>query len=234
MEKVFSSFGDAVSDIFDGAVIMVSGFGGTGGTAQNLIVALRDHGASNLTIISNTAGLASLMGFGTLPGHTAVDCGILIDNDQVDKLIASYPVSPSPSKINSFESYFREGKIGLELVPQGTLAERIRAGGAGIPAFFTPTGVGTELSEGKEMREFDGRSYIMETALKADFALVKAHKADTLGNLSYKGTSQNFGAVMVRSSGISIVEVDEIVTPGEIESHLINTPALFVDRIVKR
>ena len=234
MEKVFSSFDNAVSDIFDGAVIMVSGFGGTGGTAQILIVALRDHGASNLTIISNTAGLASLMGFGTLPGHTPVDCGILIDNGQVGKLIASYPVSPSPSRINSFESHFREGKIGLELVPQGTLAERIRAGGAGIPAFFTPTGVGTELSEGKEMREFDGRSYIMETALKADFALVKAHKADTLGNLSYKGTSQNFGAVMVRSSGISIVEVDEIVTPGEIESHLINTPALFVDRIVKR
>ena len=165
MEKLYASFDEAVSDIFDGAVVMVSGFGGTGGTAQKLLLALRNHGAKDLTIVSNTAGLASLLGFGTLPGQTAIDVGTLIDNDQVIKVIASYPVSPSPSKINSFESYFREGKIELELVPQGTLVERIRAGGAGIPAFFTPTGVGTQLSEGKETREFDGKQHILEHAV---------------------------------------------------------------------
>ena len=120
----------------------------------------------------------------------------------------------------------------LELVPQGTLVERIRAGGAGIPAFFTPTGVGTQLSEGKETREFDGKQHILEHALKSDFALVKGYKADTLGNLTYRGTSQNFGAVMVRSTGISIVEVDQVVNIGGIDPHLVHTPALFVDRIV--
>ena len=232
MEKVFPSFDEAVSDVFDGAVVMVSGFGGTGGTPQNLLSALRNQGARDLTVVSNTAGLASLLGIGTLPGQTAIDVGTLIDNDQVRKVIASYPVSPSPSKINSFESYFRKGKIELELVPQGTLVERIRAGGAGIPAFFTPTGVGTQLSEGKEVREFEGRQYILEHALKSDFALVKGHKADTLGNLTYRGTSQNFGAVMVRSTGVSIVEVDQVVNVGEIDPHLIHTPALFVDRLV--
>ena len=232
MEKLYASFDEAVSDIFDGAVVMVSGFGGTGGTAQKLLLALRNQGAKDLTIVSNTAGLASLLGFGTLPGQTAIDVGTLIDNDQVIKVIASYPVSPSPSKINSFESYFRKGKMELELVPQGTLVERIRAGGAGIPAFFTPTGVGTQLSEGKETREFDGKQHILEHALKSDFALVKGYKADTLGNLTYKGTSQNFGAVMVRSTGISIVEVDQVVNIGEIDPHLVHTPALFVDRIV--
>ena len=134
--------------------------------------------------------------------------------------------------INSFESHFRKGKIELELVPQGTLVERIRAGGAGIPAVFTPTGVGTQLSEGKEVWEFDGRQYILEYALKSDFALVKGYKADTLGNLTYRGTSQNFGAVMVRSTGVSIVEVDQVVDVGEIDPHLVHTPALFVDRIV--
>ncbi len=233
MEKIYTSFDESVSDIFDGAAIMVSGFGGTGGTAQNLLLALRDQGAKNLTIISNTAGLASIMGFGTLEGETPVDVGVLIDNGQVEKVIASFPVSPSPSKKNSFETYYQEGKIELELVPQGTLAERIRAGGAGIPAFYTPTGAGTQVSEGKETRDFEGRSYVLEMALKSDFALVKAHKSDTLGNLSYKGTSQNFGAVMVRSTGISIVEVDEIVEIGEIDSTEIITPALFVDRVVK-
>ena len=232
MEKLYASFDEAVSDIFDGAVVMVSGFGGTGGTAQKLLLALRNHGAKDLTIVSNTAGLATLLGFGTLPGQTAIDVGTLIDNGQVIKVIASYPVSPSPSKINSFESYFSKGKMELELVPQGTLVERIRAGGAGIPAFFTPTGVGTQLSERKETREFDGKQHILEHALKSDFALVKAYKADTLGNLTYKGTSQNFGAVMVRSTGISIVEVDQVVNIGEIDPHLVHTPALFVDRIV--
>ena len=150
MNKVFSTFEEAVSDIDDSAILMIDGFAGPGGTSQNLIKALRDHGARDLTIISNTAGLASVIGFGTLPGDRPIDIGILVDNNQVKKVIASFPVSPSPSKPTSFEKAFKLGQVDLELVPQGTLAERIRAGGAGIPAFYTPTGIGTYIAEGKE------------------------------------------------------------------------------------
>ena len=165
---------------------MIDGFAGPGGTAQNLIRALRDHGATGLTVISNTAGLASVMGFGTIPGDRPIDIGILVDNDQIKKVIASFPVSPSPSRPTAFERAYHEGRVELEVVPQGTLAERIRAGGAGIPAFYTPTGVGTQIAEGKEIREFNGREYVMELALRADFALLRAYRADTLGNTTYR------------------------------------------------
>ena len=231
IDKVATSFGEAVSDIPDGAMLMIDGFAGPGGTPQNLIRALRDHGARDLTIVSNTAGLASVIGFGTIPGTRPIDIGVLIDNEQVKKVIASYPVSPSPSRPTSFERAYREGKVDLEVVPQGTLAERIRAGGAGIPAFYTPTSVGTLLAEGKETREFDGREYVMEMGLTADFALLRAHVADTLGNVTYRGTSRNFNAVMATAARVTVIEVDEIVEPGALDANSIHTPGIYVKRI---
>ena len=233
MGKVFSSFAEAVSDIPDGAVLMIDGFAGPGGTPQNLIRALRDQGARELTIISNTAGLASVIGFGTLPGDRPDDIGILVENEQVRKVIASFPVSPSPSRPTAFENAYREGKVELEVVPQGTLAERIRAGGAGIAAFYTPTGAGTLMAEGKEVRNFGGRDYLLETALRADFALLRAHRADTMGNIQYRGTSRNFNGVMATSAEVVVMEVEEIVEPGEIDPGAVHTPGLYVDRVVK-
>ena len=231
IDKVAKSFSEAVSDIPDGAMLMIDGFAGPGGTPQNLIRALRDHGARDLTIVSNTAGLASVIGFGTISGTRPIDIGVLIDNEQVKKVIASYPVSPSPSRPTSFERAYREGKVDLEVVPQGTLAERIRAGGAGIPAFYTPTSVGTLLAEGKETREFDGREYVMEMGITADFALLRAHVADTLGNVTYRGTSRNFNAVMATAARVTVLEVDEIVEPGALDANSIHTPGIYVKRI---
>ena len=231
-DKVVSSFDEAVSDIPDGATLMIDGFAGPGGTPQNLIRALRDHGARDLTIVSNTAGLASVIGFGTIPGTRPIDIGVLIDNEQVGKVIASYPVSPSPSRPTSFERAYREGKVDLEVVPQGTLAERIRAGGAGIPAFYTPASVGTLLAEGKETRVFDGREYVMELGITADFALLRAHLADTLGNVVYRGTSRNFNAVMATAARVTVMEVDEILEPGALDANSIHTPGIYVNRIV--
>ncbi len=233
MSKIARSFADAVADIPNGAILMIDGFAGPGGTPQNLIRALRDHGASDLTIISNTAGLASVIGFGTIPGDRPIDIGILVENEQVKKVIASFPVSPSPSRPTAFETAYREGKIELEVVPQGTLAERIRAGGAGIPAFYTPTGVGTLMAEGKESRVFDGREYLLERALTADFALLRANISDTMGNTQYRGTSRNFNGVMATSADIVIMEVDQIVEPGGIDPGAVHTPGIYVDRIVK-
>ena len=233
MNKIFDSFKEILEGVSSGATIMIDGFAGPGGTPQNLIKALRENGSNNLTVISNTAGLASVIGFGTIPGVRPIDIGILVDNKQIKKVIASYPVSPSPSRPTSFENAYKNGEVDLELVPQGTLAERIRAGGAGIPAFYTPTGVGTMVGQGKEVRVFDGRQYVLETALTADFALIKGHIADTYGNLTYRGTSRNFNGVMVSAAATSIVEVDDIVGPGEIDSYRIDTPGIFVDRIIK-
>lgn len=233
LNKVFSSFEEAVSDIQDGSVLMVDGFAGPGGTSQNLIRALRDLGSRDLTIVSNTAGLASVTGFGTIAGDIPIDIGILVDNEQVKKIIASFPVSPSPSRPTSFENAYKKGLVELELVPQGTLAERIRAGGAGIAAFYTPTGVGTLVSEGKETRVFNGKEFVLEHALHADFALIRGYKADTIGNLTFRGTSMNFNGVMVTAAETTIVEVDDIVEPGEIDSYRIDTPGLYVNRLVK-
>lgn len=233
VNKAVPTFEEAVADIPDGATLMIDGFAGPGGTPQNLIRALRDQGAKGLTIISNTAGLASVTGFGSRSGEPSIDIGVLVDNEQVKKVVASFPVSPSPSRPTSFERAYREGKVELELVPQGTLAERIRAGGAGIPAFYTPTGAGTQLAEGKESRVFDGREYIMERALTADFALLRAHKADVLGNAVYRGTSRNFNGVMASAARVTVLEVDEIVETGGLDGGDIHTPGIYVKRIVE-
>ena len=232
--KVYSSGAEALADIPDGAVVMLDGFAGPGGMAQYLIVALRDQGARDLTMISNTAGIARAISFGTPPGFRPIDHSLLVDNGQIRKAVASFPVSPSPSRPSAFELAYRRGEVELELVPQGTLAERIRAGGYGIGAFYTPTGVGTQIAASKETCVINGREYVLEHGLRADYALLRAHAADRLGNLVYKGTSRNFNAVMAPAAAVTIVEVDEIVEPGELDPDAIVTPGVFVQRIVKR
>ncbi len=232
--KLFPNGPSAIADLHDGATVMIDGFGGPGGMAHYLLVSLRDQGTRGLTIISNTIGIARIVNFGTPAGKLAIDHSILVENGQVAKAIATYPVSPSASRPSTFELAYRRGEVELELVPQGTLAERLRAGGAGIYAFYTPTGAGTLIAEGKESRVIDGKEYILEQALTADFCLIRGHKADTLGNVVYKGTSRNFNAVMAPSARITIVEVDEVVEPGELDPELIVTPGIYVDRLVIR
>ena len=234
VSKVYPSATQAVSDVHDGAVLMIDGFGGVGGIPHYLMVALRDQGARNLTLVSNTAGIARVMSFGTPQGLRPIDHSILVDNGQVKKAVASFPISPSPSRPSSFELAFQRGEVEIELVPQGTLAERIRAGGYGIAAFYTPTGAGTSVAEGKETRIIDGREYVLERAIKADFALIRAHKADTLGNLVYKGTSRNFNAQMATAASVTVAEVDEIVEAGQLDPESIVTPGIFVQRLVQR
>ena len=232
--KVYHDGPSAIADLTDGATVMIDGFGGPGGMAHYLLVSLRDQGTKGLTIISNTIGIARIVNFGTPAGKLAIDHSILVENRQVAKAIATYPVSPSASRPSSFELAYRRGEVELELVPQGTLAERLRAGGAGIYGFYTPTGAGTLIAEGKETRIIDGKAYILEEGLRADFCLIRGHKADTIGNVVYKGTSRNFNAVMAPSARTTIVEVDEIVEPGELDPELVVTPGIYVDRLVVR
>lgn len=231
VDKVVQSFAQAVEDVPNGAVIMMDGFGGAGGMPQQLIMALRDQGACELTIISNTGGL---VGFGVIAGQPSVTHGILIESGQVKKLIASFPVSRSPSQPNPFELAYNREEIEVEVIPQGTLAERIRAGGAGIAAFYTPAGVGTDAAVGKETRIIDGRDYLMEHALTADYAFIRAFKADRFGNLVYRGTSRNFNQLMAAAARLTIAEIDEIVEPGGLDPELVITSGVYVNRLVKR
>ena len=232
--KVYSDAAAAVADIPDGSTILLDGFAGPGGMAQYLILALRDQGARELTIVSNTAGIARAVSFGTPPGFLPIDHSVLVDSGQVRKAVASFPVSPSPSRPSAFELAYRRGEVDLELVPQGTLAERIRAGGFGIAAFYTPTGAGTQIAEGKETRLINGREQVLEYGIVGDYALLRAHRADTMGNLVYRGTSRNFNAVMAPAAAVTIVEVDEIVQAGQLDPDAVVTPGVFVQRIVQR
>ncbi len=213
MHKVVANAEEAIRDIPDGATIMVGGFG-LCGIPENLIRALVRKGVKNLTTISNNAGVDD---FGI---------GLRLQNKQVKKHIGTYV---GENKL--FEQMVLSGELELELNPQGTLAERIRAGGAGIPAFFTPTGYGTVIAEGKETREFDGRPYIMERALKADFALVKAWKGDKWGNLVYRKTARNFNPMMATAARVTIAEVEQLVDVGQIDPDDVHTPSIYVKRI---
>jgi 3-oxoadipate CoA-transferase alpha subunit len=206
-----------VADIPDGATVMVGGFGASGSPIE-LIHALIDQGATGLTVINNNTG------------NGEVGLAALIGNGQVSKMICSFPRS-SQSKV--FPQLYKEGRIELELVPQGTLAERIRAAGAGIPAFYTPTTVGTVLAEGKETRDFDGREYVMEPWLKADYALVKCETADPLGNLTYNKTARNFSPMMCMAAMTTIVQTKNLVAAGEIDPEHVITPGIFVSRVVE-
>jgi len=216
INKIMGSVQEAVADIFDGAIVMISGFGEAGSPIE-LIHALIDHGARNLTVVSNNTG----------SGH--VGLAALIENRQVKKMICSFPRTAN-SKV--FPELYYNGEIELELVPQGTLAERIRAGGAGIPAFYTPASVNTPLAEGKETRIFNGHSYVMEYGIRADFSLVKCKTADRYGNLLYNKTARNFGPIMCTAANITIVQAREIVDLGEIDPETVITPGIFVQRVV--
>lgn len=214
MDKVYASAAAAVADIPSGATLMAGGFG-LCGIPENLIAALRDAGPTDLTFISNNAGVDD---FGL---------GLLLQTRQVKKMISSYV-----GENKTFESQFLGGELEVDLVPQGTLAERIRAGGAGIPAFYTPTGFGTTIAEGKDIRYFDGRPYVMERGLTAEFSLIKAYKGDRHGNLIFRKTSRNFNAVMATAGKITIAEVEELVEPGELDPDQVHTPGIFVQRVV--
>jgi 3-oxoacid CoA-transferase subunit A len=220
MDKVLVSPEEAVKDIQDGSTIMFGGFG-VAGIPFTLVKALYEKGTKGITAITNSPG-------GRLEDF---DLSILFRRRQISKVIASYLVYTG--KVNAFEELYQKGEVELELVPQGTFAERIRAGGAGIPAFYTPTGVGTVAGEGKEKRTFGGREYLLEHALRADFALIKAHKADGMGNLTYRMTARNFNPVMATAADITIAEVDEIVEVGELDPESVVTPGIYVSRIIK-
>ena len=214
--KIYSSAEEALAGLcHDGMTVMSGGFG-LCGIPENLIAALRDSGASKLTVISNNAGVD---GFGL---------GQLLETKQIKKMVSSYV-----GENKEFERQYLGGELELEFTPQGTLAERIRAGGAGIPGFYTKTGVGTLIAEGKEHKEFDGETYIMETGLKADLAIIKAWKGDAEGNLIFKATARNFSPMMAMGGKITVVEVDEIVPVGTLDPNFIHTPGVFVQRIIE-
>ncbi|MDP2236728.1 MAG: 3-oxoacid CoA-transferase subunit A [Bacteroidales bacterium] len=217
INKVVHSTADAVADIFDGATIMISGFGEAGSPIE-LIHALIDQGAKNLTVVSNNTG----------SGH--VGLAALIENRQVKKMICSFPRTANSTV---FPDLYRKGEIELELVPQGTLAERIRAGGAGIPAFFTPASVNTPLAEGKESRVINGQTYVLEYGIRADFALVKCKVGDRYGNLIYNKTARNFGPIMCTAAKTTIVQTKTILEPGEIDPECVVTPGIFVKKLVE-
>ena len=213
MNKVVANAEEAVRDIQDGAVLMVGGFG-LCGVPENLVAALARKGVKNLVTISNNAGVDEF-GLGTL-----------LKNRQIRKHIGSYV-----GENKMFEQMVLSGELELELNPQGTLAERIRAGGAGIPAFYTPTGYGTVIAQGKETREFEGRAYVLERALRADFALIKAWKGDRWGNLVFRKTARNFNPMMATAARVTIAEVERLVQVGDIEPDQVHVPSVYVKRI---
>jgi 3-oxoacid CoA-transferase subunit A len=213
MNKVFATADTAIADVGDGATIMVGGFG-LCGIPENLIEAVRRKGVKNLTVISNNAGVDT---FGL---------GQLLETGQISKVIGTYV-----GENKRLEDLALRGEIGLQLMPQGTFSERIRAGGAGIAGFYTPTGVGTVVAEGKEIREFDGRPYLLERALCADFAFIKAWKGDRWGNLIYRKTARNFNPVMATAARVTVAEVEELVELGALDPNSVVTPGVYVKRI---
>lgn len=213
MNKVYADAAAAIFDVQDGAVIMSSGFG-LCGNPENLIAALRAKGCGGLTFISNNAGT------------TDDGLGVLLQSRQIKRMVSSYV-----GENKEFERQFLAGELDVELNPQGTLAERIRAGGAGIPAFFTPTGYGTLVADGKETRDFGGKPCVLETALTADFAFIKAYKGDRAGNLIYSKTARNFAPMMATAGRVTIVEVEHLVEVGELDPDSVHTPGIYVQRI---
>lgn len=213
--SVCTSVDHALAGIKDGATIMVGGFGLVG-IPEHLILGLYESGVKDLTVISNNCGVDDW------------GLGILLKNKQIKKMISSYV-----GENKEFERQFLSGELEVELVPQGTLAERIRAGGAGIPAFYTPAGVGTPIQEGKEVRTFNGKDYVLETGLRADFSLVKAWRGDRLGNLVYNKTARNFNPIMATAGAVAIAEVEELVEVGQLDPDAVHTPSVYMQRIIR-
>lgn len=215
MKKIFTSFREAVDEIADGSTLMVGGFG-LCGIPENLILALVDKGVKDLTIISNNCGVDDW------------GLGLLLHNKQIKKMVGSYV-----GENKEFERQVLSGEIEVELTPQGTLAEKIRAGGAGIPAFYTPAGVGTPIADGKEVREFNGKEYVLEEALTADFSLVSAWKGDKMGNLVYQKTARNFNPMMAAAGKVTIAEVETLVETGDLDPDCIHTPSIYIQGIIQ-
>ncbi|MCP1649461.1 CoA transferase subunit A [Pseudomonas sp. GD04087] len=215
LDKRVGSYEEALAGLSDDMTVLAGGFG-ICGIPENLIAQIRKLGVKGLTVVSNNCGID---GFGL---------GVLLEDRQIRKMIASYVGENA-----LFEQQLLSGELEVELTPQGTLAEKLRAGGAGIPAFFTATGYGTPVAEGKEVREFDGRHYVMERAITGDFAIVKGWKADHYGNVIYRHTAQNFNPIVATAGRITVVEVEEIVEPGELDPTQIHTPGIYVDRIIQ-
>lgn len=215
LDKRVSTYEEALAGLTDGMTVLAGGFG-LCGIPENLIAEIRRRGVKDLTVVSNNCGVD---GFGL---------GVLLEDRQIRKMIASYVGENA-----LFEQQLLNGELEVELTPQGTLAEKLRAGGAGIPAFYTATGYGTPVAEGKEVREIDGRHYILEHAIRGDFAIVKGWKADHFGNVMYRHTAQNFNPLAATAGKITVVEVEEIVEPGELEPSQIHTPGIYVDRIIQ-
>lgn len=222
IDKVVGSFDEAIADVQDGATIMFGEFTSRG-IAKNLILALLKKGTKNITAISNDPS-----GY----WRNTIDVSMLVEAGQVKKVITCWPVFGSPAKVSAIEKRYMAGEIEIEMAPQGTLAERIRAGGAGIGGFYTPIGIGTVVEEGKEKKFIDGREMLLETALHGDFAFIKAHKGDKMGNLIYRMSARNYNPIMATAANVTIAEVDEIVEIGELDPNIIVTPGIFVDRIV--
>ncbi len=221
--KVYGTFDEAVADVPNGSTVMFPGFGNVG-VPRNLIAALHRQGAKHLTGISNNAGALD----------ENVDVGTLVEAGQMKKMICAFTAATHPSRITPFVRMYNDDEIEAELVPQGTLAERMRAAAFGIGGFYTPTSVGTELAEGKEHREIDGRTHVLEHPLPADYAFIRAWKADTFGNLQFRLTQRNFNPVMAMAATVTIVEVEnDVVAMGEIEPDNVHVPGIYVDRIVR-
>ncbi len=221
--KIYDTFDEAVADLPNGSTVMFPGFGGVG-APQNLIAALHRQGAKGLTGVSN--------GHGGTDGR--MDVGMLIEAGQMKKMICAFTAPTHPSRVPPFVRMYNDGEIDAELVPQGTLAERIRAAGSGIGAFFTPASVGTELAEGKEHREINGRTYVLEYPMPADYAFIRAWRADTFGNLQFRLAQRNFNPIMAMAARVTVVEVeDEIVPMGELDPDKVHVPGVYVNRLVK-
>ncbi|MDQ0175070.1 CoA transferase subunit A [Bacillus chungangensis] len=215
MKQICTSFQEAIAEMKDGSILMVGGFG-LCGIPENLILAIAEKGVKNLTVISNNCGIDDW------------GLGLLLQNKQIKKMIASYV-----GENKEFERQVLEGELEVELTPQGTLAEKIRAGGAGIPAFYTPAGVGTPIAEGKETRTFKGKEYVLEEALVADFSIVRAWKGDKMGNLIYHKTARNFNPMIAAAGKITIAEVETLVEIGELDANAIHTPSIYIQKIIQ-
>jgi 3-oxoacid CoA-transferase A subunit len=241
INKIVSSFDEAVRDLSDGGTVLIGGFALFAECPSYLVAAVARKGVRNLTLVSNSAGKDSsyLEELKAKMSHLLkfpddyYDPGLLVERNQVQKGILSFPAAIGGAQ-TCFEIKATAGEIQLETLPQGTLAERIRAARAGIPAFYTPVGVGTFCEQGKEVREFNGRKHLLERAIEADFALIRAYKADRYGNLIYRGSARTFNATMAGAAAITVAEVDEVVEPGELDPECIVTPGVYVQRVVVR
>ena len=233
-KQIYTSFDKAIEDLSSNTSIMIGGFGVQGGQPTNLMIALRDLNLKNLTLIGNVAGISMITGYGwkNSDKDNIIDQSIFFQKNQVKKIICSFPIPSQRNPMSEIEKAWVNNEAEVEIIPQGTLAEKIRAAGSGIPAFYTKTGVGTIIEKDKETKIINGEKYLLEYALNADVAFIRAHLADENGNLIYKGTSRAFNPIMASAAKLTIVEVDKIVPSEDIDSERIGTPGIYVDRIV--